>query len=210
MSIPYTYEIIGVDQQARVMEVVYSSPGRQTMHIGARLPYAGESLDAVIQMYSPVAYWREQEAVVIDVQPGTSGSFTPPGVEPTTLGSAKQAKLEEIAAWRFLRETGGVQFNGATIKTDRESQATVNGAFASLQAGLVSSIDWKAANGVWVTLTLTEMTAIAQAVASHVQASFTAEKQLADQVAAATTIEEVNAIAVPWVQVGVQIPVTEL
>ena len=50
--IPYTYEIISVDQQARVMEVVYSSPGRQTMHISARLPFVGESLEAVIQMFS--------------------------------------------------------------------------------------------------------------------------------------------------------------
>lgn len=77
MSIQYTYEIIAVDQAARVMEVVYSSEGRQTMHIGARLPFEGESLEAVIQMYAPVAYWIEQELLVVVPEVGTSGTITP-------------------------------------------------------------------------------------------------------------------------------------
>ena len=81
MSIPYTYEIINVNRQARVMEVVYSSPGRQTMHISARLPFAGESLEDVIQMFSPVAYWREQEAEVVVPELG-SGEVIPPEPPP--------------------------------------------------------------------------------------------------------------------------------
>jgi hypothetical protein len=55
------------------MEVVYSSEGRQTMHIGARLPYEGESLEAVIAMYAPVAYWREQELSVVVPEVGATG-----------------------------------------------------------------------------------------------------------------------------------------
>jgi hypothetical protein len=81
MSIAYSYEIISVDQQARVMEVVYSSPGRQTMHISARLPFAGESLETIINMFSPVAYWREQEAEVVVPELG-SGQIAEP-VPPT-------------------------------------------------------------------------------------------------------------------------------
>ena len=191
--ISYTYEIIKVDPDARVMEVVYSSPGRQTMHISARLPYVGESLEAVIDMFSPVAFWREQEAEVVAPALG-SGEVTFPQPPALTLESAKRQKLDEIADWRFARETAGVLLNGARIKTDRESQATINGALASLQAGLIQTVDWKAANDVWINLGLAEMTAIAQAVATHVQTSFSLEKQLAAQVASATTIEEVQAI----------------
>lgn len=88
--IPYSYEIIKVDPQARVMEVVYSSPGRQTMHISARLPYVGESLETVIDMFSPVAYWRELEAEVVVPELG-SGQVTPPA-EPTPE--------ETLAKWR--------------------------------------------------------------------------------------------------------------
>jgi hypothetical protein len=76
MNIQYTYQIIAVDQTARCMEVVYSSEGRQTMHIGARLPFEGESLEAVIQTYAPVAYWREQELPVVPPEIGTKGVIT--------------------------------------------------------------------------------------------------------------------------------------
>jgi hypothetical protein len=209
-NIAYTYEIISVNEQARVMEVVYASPGRQTMHIGARLPYQGETVEAIVDMYAPVRFWEEQEAAVVVPQVGVSGSVTPPGVEPTTLGSAKQAKKAEIAAWRYLEETKGVSLGGSTIKTDRESQATISGAYSSLKDGLIASVDWKTADGAFVTLGITEIAAIAQAVAQHVQSSFTAEKTLALQVDAATTIEEVQAIVVPWPQAPSQIPVTEV
>lgn len=77
MSITYTYEIIAVDEAARCMEVVYSAEGHQTMHVGARLPYQGESLEAVIEMFAPVAYWLEQATPVVVPQVGTSGSVSP-------------------------------------------------------------------------------------------------------------------------------------
>lgn len=64
------------------MEIVYSSQGRQTMHIGARLPYEGESLEALIKSYAPVRYWQEQEAVVQDVAIGVTGQVVPPAPVP--------------------------------------------------------------------------------------------------------------------------------
>lgn len=82
MSIDYTYEVIAVNEAARCMEVVYSSTGRQTMHIGARLPYEGETLEAVVRMYSPVAYWLEQEAKVVVPEVGTSGQIVVVPEEP--------------------------------------------------------------------------------------------------------------------------------
>lgn len=65
MSIEYTYEIASVDEAARCMEVVYSSVGRETMRIGARLPFAEEPLESVIEMYAPVRYWQEKELPVV-------------------------------------------------------------------------------------------------------------------------------------------------
>lgn len=206
-NIAYSYEIVSKDLAAKVMEVVYTSPGRQTMHISARLPYVGETELSVIQMFAPLAYWREQDMAVQDVQVGTTGEVIPPGVEPTTLASAKQAKAASIAAWRYMLETSGVVVNGAKVMTDRESQAQLTGAYQTLKDGLVPSIDWKTGTGVFVTLTLAEVTALAQAVAQHVQSSFTQEKNLLAQVAAAQTIEEVNAIQLPAIP-GATIPAT--
>lgn len=77
MSIPYTYEVIKVDEAARCMEVVYSAEGHQTLHIGARLPYAGETLEAIIAMYAPVAYWEERQRQVLLPTVGATGAINP-------------------------------------------------------------------------------------------------------------------------------------
>jgi hypothetical protein len=77
MNISYTYEVIKVDATARCMEVVYSAEGHQTMHIGSRLPYAGETLEAVIAMYAPVAYWEEQQRQVVLPAVGATGTVDP-------------------------------------------------------------------------------------------------------------------------------------
>jgi hypothetical protein len=78
MSIDFNYEIIAVDEAAKCMEVVYTAQGRQTMNIGARLPFEGETLEAVIRMYAPVRYWEEQELAVVAPAVGTSGFLTAP------------------------------------------------------------------------------------------------------------------------------------
>jgi hypothetical protein len=80
-KITYTYEIVAVDGAARCMEIVYSSPGRQTYHIGARLPYDGETTEGIVRMYAPVANWREADIGVSLPQVGASGEIQD-GVNP--------------------------------------------------------------------------------------------------------------------------------
>lgn len=53
--IRYGYEVTAVHEAARCMEVVYSAEGRQPILIGTRLPYEGESLEQVVQLYAPVS-----------------------------------------------------------------------------------------------------------------------------------------------------------
>lgn len=96
MSIEYTYEIIRVDEAARCMEVVYSAIGHQTMHIGARLPYQGETLEAVVAMYSPVAYWEEQARPVVLPQVGSSGTVAPTAIEQPEI-SIQTFSVDEVA-----------------------------------------------------------------------------------------------------------------
>lgn len=86
MSITYTYEIVSVNEAARCMEVVYSAEGRQTMHIGARLPFEGESLESVIKAFAPVPLWIELETPAVAPQVGTVGVIEPELVEiPVTV-----------------------------------------------------------------------------------------------------------------------------
>lgn len=75
-TISYTYKIIKVDQEARCMEVVYSSEGRQPMHVSVRIPYEWESLDAVIDSFAPTPYWAAIESPLLQVREGAEGVMT--------------------------------------------------------------------------------------------------------------------------------------
>jgi len=122
------------------------------------------------------------------------GEFSelPPVQTPATKDN-RDAKKAALAAKRYEVEIGGIEIAGAKVKTDRESQASLTGAYTSLQAGLLTGIDWKAEDG-WMTLDLEACGQIAQAVAVHVQACFTHEKELAALIDAAETVEDLKAI----------------
>lgn len=105
MSIQYTYEVIAVNQSARCMEVVYASEGNPTMHIGARLPFEGETLQSVVELYSPVAYWRDLKTPTIPVESGESGDVVIPDPilpSPTAMALAKRNALLASSDWTQL------------------------------------------------------------------------------------------------------------
>ncbi len=125
-------------------------------------------------------------------------SFSPPleesGHAEPTLEEAKAAKLAELAEARWREETGGLTLpDGTIIKTDRESQALLTGAAFSATLDPGKDIEWKGANG-WLTLTSAQILEIAAAVRAHVQAAFSREKALAEQVNACNEIAAVRAI----------------
>lgn len=112
-----------------------------------------------------------------------------------SLQTAKTEALAELARIRFAHETKGITLpNGARIHTDRDSQALISGAFSTLKEGMLPSINWKARDGVWVTLTISEITPIATLVCLHVEACFTNEKRLSEMVLAANSINELSTI----------------
>jgi predicted small integral membrane protein len=193
---------VQVDEQGNVLR------GRTDYSMDLPVPAPrGAALDAFIMGYAPTAWFERIEAVADGVM-DTSLAFLGDslGVEQSagavtlpadTLEGARARKLVELADWRYQKETAGVTVGGARIKTDRGSQAIVTSAFISMSQGLVSSVDWKAEGGMWVTLGLPQITGIAQAVVAHVQACFTLEKQFSEDIAAAPTIEAVQAITFP-------------
>lgn len=94
MSIEYTYQIIKVDEAARCMEVVYSAEGHQTMHVGARLPFEGESLEDVIKAFSPVPLWLELARPVQIPSVGVQGTVVP---EPVTAPDQPTVLIDEVS-----------------------------------------------------------------------------------------------------------------
>lgn len=62
------------------MEVVYSADGHETMHVGVRLPFEGESLEAVLTAFAPIPHWEQAKLNVVVPVVGASGTVdtTPP------------------------------------------------------------------------------------------------------------------------------------
>lgn len=71
----YTYEIVRVDEQSRVMDVVYTHEVHGQMLVGVRLPFQGEDLEQVIRSFSPAPRWRELELPVVAPGTGLSGEI---------------------------------------------------------------------------------------------------------------------------------------
>jgi len=108
--------------------------------------------------------------------------------------------LADVATKRWTVETGGILVAGNPIATDRESQAQLTSAYASLQNGLIANTPWKAADGSFTLVTLAELEPVAQAVAAHVRACFAAEEIHCQAIASLQTQAELDAydIAIGW------------
>ena len=110
------------------------------------------------------------------------------------LEAAKSAKRAEIAAARWAEETAGIDVNGFTVRTDRESQALITGAALKAIQDSEYSCRWKGVSG-FIELTAPQILAIADAVRSHVQACFDREAELVALIEVATSPEELAAIS---------------
>jgi len=108
MSINFNYEIISVNEEARCMEIIYTAEGHPTQHIGARLPYEGESLESIVRMYAPVVYWEELQKTVFPPTVGVSGRI-PAADEAAAFASAIEAQLALEAQPQPQPQTMGSQ-----------------------------------------------------------------------------------------------------
>ena len=75
-NITYTYVIENINEENRCMEIVYSADGHETLRIGARLPFDGETLSDIVEMYNPIAHWLEKAKTVVVPTSELSGSKT--------------------------------------------------------------------------------------------------------------------------------------
>lgn len=114
-----------------------------------------------------------------------------PGETPAT--EVLQKFMEAVASARYVAEVSGVIVGDATIKTDRESQATITSAWSVAKQNPSTVIDWKASSG-WVQVDAATMIAIGDAVFAHVQGCFSKERQLSEQAALCATVGDLRLI----------------
>lgn len=110
---------------------------------------------------------------------------------PPTLDDVKAIKLTKLAEKRYEVEIGGISVGGINVKTDRESQATLTGAWVAGQINPTALIDWKGADG-WAQIDKAAVELLAGEVGTHVQRCFSREKAHCDAIDALATIEAVE------------------
>lgn len=97
-------------------------------------------------------------------------------VTPWPATKLRQNLMRAVTEKRKQVETGGVTFpNGMTVSTGIDDQNRITSVIANAALSGVTSVDFKAESG-WITLSLEQVQGIAIAIALHVQACFTAER----------------------------------
>ena len=140
--------------------------------------------------------WFDQEGrpVLID----TSGDPTALNLTKNPPPPSKAALKAYAANVRWKHEASGVTISGMPVSTDRESQALITGAVVWSQLNPSGTRKWKTGVG-FVSLTAQQIQAIANAVATHVQACFDLEGELVEEIDAGTitTTAEIDGAAWP-------------
>jgi hypothetical protein len=151
----------------------------------------------IIEDYSPYGYAEVQHTEkpnITDIQRLLEGPVTFDGTQyyeswivedvtttmnPTDIELLRQRildqKLQELAQYRFNRETSPIYLNGMAIQMDRESRNVLMSAFVILSANIVQTIAWKAMNG-WIDIDLTIIGPIAYIVTTYIKLVFEQER----------------------------------
>lgn len=163
----------------------------------AALPEALRAVAPIKPLHAPLEWYQDSrvaEPALID------GEWVRP-VELIDLRSEeklpqlKALLLKRLANVRYEHETAGVNVGGALVKTDRESQATITGAYARALSDPSVTVAWKTGNG-FVTLDSAAILLFGTAVFHHVQGCFAREKVLAEAIDVAGTVDELMAVDV--------------
>lgn len=119
-------------------------------------------------------------------------------VDARDLAALKSSKWTEIKSRRDGVEHAGFSWDGSTFDSDPISQSRIQGAaqLASLSPASFQ-IDWTLADNSVRSLAASDMLAVGQALAVHVNAQHVLGRILRQQIESATTAEQVAAIQWP-------------
>jgi len=110
------------------------------------------------------------------------------------VDGAKQYARDHYAAKRYNVEVGGINVGGLPVRTDRLTVARIYQANSLAVADPTFTTDWKIGDGSFITVDATLIASISDAITSHIQTSFSREKTINEEITAATTLAELQAI----------------
>jgi hypothetical protein len=120
MNIIYTYKILKIDEENKTMEVQYDHEEFGSIHTFTRIPYEDETLEMVISMYSPVAFWLEKTKKRQNIQADTN-----PKTMTWTDEPSQPDKEAEVRMFRgqLLAMSDYTQLEDAPSSIDKEASA---------------------------------------------------------------------------------------
>lgn len=125
--------------------------------------------------------WPEAGAAEIGWVQG-KGGFTAPDTSAADLASIRARRDAAISA--------SITIAGMQVQTDDLSQQRITGAALAAVIDPATTVNWKVANGQFVTLDAPTIITIAQAVRAHVQACFDAEAKAGDLLSSGKDLTE--------------------
>lgn len=117
-----------------------------------------------------------------------------PEYEPT-LEEVKAAKMDRINEWKNVALDGGFYHDGVLFDSDTKARLAYLELSLKLGQDATYSTPWKASTGVWVTMDAALFAALQPAYEEHIQGCFGWQAAREAEVAAAQTVEEVDAIS---------------
>lgn len=157
------------------------------------------SLSGRLDLERDCAHYHCQElfAEVLKIW-GDEPTISGPEKVHKTFNDLKSEKRAEVAAARYVKETGGFDFNGVKIATDRGSQALLTAAVVTARFDPEFKTKWKCDDGRFVTLDAMQLRAIGDAVTAFIESCFAHEAELCALVDAAQNAEELGAIDISF------------
>lgn len=107
-------------------------------------------------------------------QPGYAEEW----VDENVIPAESENYTAVIAKERYTRETAGVVVAGISVLTDRDTQSKLTAAAVRAQRDNNYTVDWKGADGKFVSLTASEIIVVADGVDDYVQACYSREAEL--------------------------------
>jgi hypothetical protein len=95
---------------------------------------------------------------------------------PRILSNVLRAKLSDLAEYRWSKEVGGFDFNGAHVSTDDRDKLFIKTAYDEAKANASYSTSWKVAPGIYLNLDATALIALGDALLAHVSSCFSNEQ----------------------------------
>lgn len=208
-QVTYSYKVLSIDDGTKTMQVKYSAEGRDDVLISARLPYQNESIEAVIEQFSPVFMWEESDVVRNAPSIGMTGTKT---VEITGLGdtvsdsSTDAEKLEykkgmmkneltitrrNVIAAGFIMTNEGHKFS-----TSFQTLSNISSTIDVMRSENIQTVNWKTQYGAFINVDDVDLEKAKADIVVFIQKIFDWEKSVSDAIDACATIDSLSAIDV--------------